>query len=249
MKKFFGSELLFLGIGVGRVYSGVFLPMFLLYYLFFFVPDNVSRKFSSGQVRCLNKISGANFCFMVLVLILCVLVLFCLCFCFIFVFSLPKRSQKNSLDVGSGVFGLSSLPFGFFADVVVLFLFVFFFSSREKAQVVTGHTPTRILCFCPFSFCVSAATGFISRFGRASFLAFCRGAILGPGRFWTRGGRSASLLLVPCFVFPRFVLFCGSTPFLEARVGFLRLAEVGSPSRLFEPKWAERDIRARSSGE
>ena len=34
------------------------------------------------------------------------------------------------------------------------------------------------------------------------------------------------------FVLPLFVLFCGSTPFLEARAGFL--AEVGSPSRLFK---------------
>ena len=34
-KIFFGSELLFLGIGVGRVYSGAVLPMFLLYYLVF----------------------------------------------------------------------------------------------------------------------------------------------------------------------------------------------------------------------
>ena len=34
-EKFFGSELLFLGIGVGRVYSGAVLPMFLLYYLAF----------------------------------------------------------------------------------------------------------------------------------------------------------------------------------------------------------------------
>ena len=33
--NFFGSELLFLGIGVGRVYSGAVLPMFLLYYLAF----------------------------------------------------------------------------------------------------------------------------------------------------------------------------------------------------------------------
>ena len=53
---------------------------------------------------------------------------------------------------------------------------------------------------------------------RPFFLAFCRGAILGPGRFWdspgtplrpffwTRGGKGASLLLVPCFVFP--VSFC-----------------------------------------
>ena len=43
-EKIFGSELLFLGIGVGRVYFGAVLPMFLLYYLVF-----RSRK-------CLEKI-------------------------------------------------------------------------------------------------------------------------------------------------------------------------------------------------
>ena len=43
-EEIFGSELLFLGIGVGRVYSGAVLPMFLLYSLVF-----CSRK-------CLGKI-------------------------------------------------------------------------------------------------------------------------------------------------------------------------------------------------
>ena len=43
-----------------------FLVLFCLCFCFiiwFFVPENVSRKFSSGQVRCLKKFSGANFCF------------------------------------------------------------------------------------------------------------------------------------------------------------------------------------------
>ena len=43
-EKIFGSELLFLGVGVGRVFLGAVLPMFLLYYLVF-----RSRK-------CLEKI-------------------------------------------------------------------------------------------------------------------------------------------------------------------------------------------------
>ena len=95
-----------------------------------------------------------------------VLPMFCFMNCF---FSLPKLSPKNSLDVRSGVFGLFSLLLWFFfADVVVLFVFVSFFLSREKAQVVTGHTPTRT-CVSVLFFCVPAATGFISRFGRASF--------------------------------------------------------------------------------
>ena len=33
--KIFGSELFFLGVGVGRVFFGAVLPMFLLYYLVF----------------------------------------------------------------------------------------------------------------------------------------------------------------------------------------------------------------------
>ena len=81
---------------------------------------------------------------------------------------------------------------------------------------------------------------------RPFLLAFCRGAILGPGRFLdslgtslrpfsrTRGGKGASLLLMLVLLFPFFVLFCGCAPFLEARVGFL--AEAGSPSRLFLPE-------------
>ena len=32
-EKIFGSELLFLGFGVGRVYFGAVFPLFLLYYL------------------------------------------------------------------------------------------------------------------------------------------------------------------------------------------------------------------------
>ena len=34
-EKIFGSELLFLGVGVGRMFFGPVLPMFLLYYSFF----------------------------------------------------------------------------------------------------------------------------------------------------------------------------------------------------------------------
>ena len=34
-EKIFGSELLFLGVGVGRVFFGAVLPMFLLYFCFF----------------------------------------------------------------------------------------------------------------------------------------------------------------------------------------------------------------------
>ena len=68
-ENIFGSELLLLGFGVGRVYSGAVCLCFC-FINGFFVPENVSRKFSSGQVRCLENFSGANFCFTVSVLVL-----------------------------------------------------------------------------------------------------------------------------------------------------------------------------------
>ena len=43
-----------------------FLVLFCLCFcliIWFFAPENASREFSSGQVRCLNKFLGANFCF------------------------------------------------------------------------------------------------------------------------------------------------------------------------------------------
>ena len=164
-------------------------------------------------------------------------------FALLFVFSLPKLSQKNSLDVRSGVFGLFfSPPLVSFADVVVLFVSFFL---RETAQVVTGHTPTRTLHSCFFFLSVSPPQPGLSPVlaVRPFFLAFCRGAILGPGRFcvfWTLSVLGGAEITRPpsealfsdarrqgcfiasraCFVFPLFVLFCGCTPFLEARVGF-----------------------------
>ena len=143
-------------------------------------------------------------------------------------------------------FFLSS--FGFFADVVA-FLFFFSFSFfREIDQVVTGHTPTRTLCFFVLFFLCPRRDRVYLPFWPCvlSFWRFVGVPFWAPGVFFldslgtwggseafsrTRGGKGASLLLVPCFVFPLFVLFCGFTPFLEARVGFR--AEVGSPSRLF----------------
>ena len=50
-EEIFGSELLFLGVGVGRVFFGAVLPMLLLYYLVF-----CSRK-------CLGKILLMSFSF------------------------------------------------------------------------------------------------------------------------------------------------------------------------------------------
>ena len=137
----------------------------------------------------------------------------------------------------------------------------FFFFKRDSSGSNRAHPHTHLVFLFSFLVCVPARIWVYLPFlaVRPFLLAFCRGAILGPGRFSdslgtslmpfsrTRGGMGASLLLVLVLLFPFFVLFCGFTPFLEARVGFL--AEVGSPSRLFQPKWAERVVRARPSGE
>ena len=347
----FFSVLLVLGSLFEKTFSGAnfyfwesvlvvsFRVLFCLCFCFiiwFFVPENVLRKFSSGQVRCLQKFSGVNFCFMESVLVLCVLVLFYLCFCFITCFSapetalkillmsglvflegvsshrqlychtpagsfspfskgevlsvflflcflclagclcrcftvllflgllfkkifgskllfcgvgvglvcfgavlpmfclmncffpFPKLSRKNSLDVRSGVLGffLSSLVFSPMSSSVLFFVF-----SRETAQVVTGHTPTRTLCSCSFFLSVSPPQPGLSPVlaVRPFLLAFCRGAILGPGRFLDSLGTSLRPFFCSdarrqgcfiasraCVVFPLFVLFCGFTPFLEA---------------------------------
>ena len=128
----------------------------------------------------MEKFSGANFCFWAVVLVLCFLVVFCLCFCFIFRGSLPKLFENILLVSGlvlSGVvlssfFLLSSSSFS-----------VFF--SRDIAQVVTGHPRTRTCFSGSCSFLCPTAFVCFARFGRASrFLAFFRGAILGPARFW-----------------------------------------------------------------
>ena len=189
MKNVSGANFCF-WVSLSVVFILVLFCLCFCFNIWFVVPENVSRKFSSGQVRCLNKLSGASFCFMVSVLVcwqflplleggnavrfflfvffvsgsasfvvfyrsslLRVVVgkifgrellfygvgvgLVCFgavlpMFCFIFVFSLPKLSQKNSLDVRSGVSGFFPSSFGFFADVVVLFVFVsFFFEERQ----------------------------------------------------------------------------------------------------------------------
>ena len=50
-EKIFGSELLFLGVGVGLVFFGWFLPMFLLHFLAVRSRECL-EKFSSCQVCC-----------------------------------------------------------------------------------------------------------------------------------------------------------------------------------------------------
>ena len=137
-EKIFGSELLFLGVGVGLV-------------------------FFDG---------------------------FCQWFCFMFWRVAPESVWQNSLDVRSVFFWLCSLFFWFFRRRRVCFSrFRFCFSgfSFKRDQVITGHPHTH-LCLL-FLFFLSRRIWCFARFGRAScFLAFFRGAILGPACFWDSPG-------------------------------------------------------------
>ena len=170
----------------------------------------------------LKKFSGANFCFWVVVLVLCFLVGFCLCFGFIFWRFAPESVWENSLEVRSGVFWVRSLFLWFFRRRRFR-LFFFCFFSRDIAQVVTGHPHTHLFA-CSFFLFVPRRACCFARFGRAScFSAFSRGAVLGPARFWDSPctlprpfswdarRQGFSVLLLPCFSFSRFVLFCGHT--------------------------------------
>ena len=62
MKKFSGANFCF-WVSVSVVFILVLFCLCFCFIIWFVVPENVSRKFSFGQVRCLNKFSGANFCF------------------------------------------------------------------------------------------------------------------------------------------------------------------------------------------
>ena len=77
-----------------------------------------------------------------------------------------------------------SLYFRFFVDVVFACVF-----SRDKAQVVTGHPHTHLFSSVLVLLFLSRRAGLSPFFGRAScFLAFSRGAILGPASFWDSPG-------------------------------------------------------------
>ena len=104
--------------------------------------------------------------------------------------------------------------FGVWLSVVVAFSVLFVVFQERKLRANRTH-PTRTLCFCSFFF-VPAAQGLSPVLAvRPFFLAFCRGAILGPGRFfgfsrdsseafsWTRSGMGASwCFFLSCVVFP-----------------------------------------------
>ena len=94
-EKIFGSELLFLGVGVGRVcFFCVVLPMFLLYYLVF-----RSRK-CLGEILLMSgplfeKIFGSELLFLGVGVGPVFFVLFCLCFCSIIWSFAPENVSKE----------------------------------------------------------------------------------------------------------------------------------------------------------
>ena len=127
----------------------------------------VFRQFFFSKGRCVQKFSGANFGFWGSVWVLRVFVLFCLCFCFVFAFIAPETvSEKFSRGQVRCFWVVLSPPLVFPPTST----FLFFFFSREIAQVVIGHTPTRTLCFFFLFLSVSPPhLGLSPVFGRASF--------------------------------------------------------------------------------
>ena len=131
-------------------------------------------------------------------------------------------SPKNSLRVRSSVFWVRSLLPRFSVIVAFSFLFLLFF-SREKAQVVTGHTPHCSLVLFSFPFlspphlvyhpfwpCVLFFSHFVGvPFWGPGVLAFF-------GFSQTRGGMGASCRFSFCrFCFSPFVVFAAFFTLLE----------------------------------
>ena len=115
------------------------------------------------------------------------------CFAYVLALFFVFRS-RNCLEK---ILLMSGLVFwGFFSPFLWFscrrcrpFCFCFFFFLRETAQVVTGHTPTRILCFCPFFLSLSPPQLAVPPF----FLAFLSGCHSGPRAFWRLLGFSRDL--------------------------------------------------------
>ena len=128
----------------------------------------------------MKKLSGANFCFWVSWLVLCFSIVFCLGFCSIIWLFAPENVSEKLSSCQVCCFG--GLVFFSWFSVVVAFSFLFFVVFQERKLRANRTHPTPHLVFL-FLFLCPRRTGFISRFGRASFFAFCRGAVLGPRRF------------------------------------------------------------------
>ena len=191
---------------------------------------------------------------------MCFLVLFCLCFCFIIWFFATETVLKKFSWCQVWCFWVFLSPLLVFSPTSSSFCFLFLFLFKRESSGSSRSHPHTHLCFCLFSCLCDRRNRVYLPFGPCvlAFWRFVGVPFCAPGFFWILSGllwglffgREAARCFIAsraCVVFPLFVLFCGFTPFLEARLGFL--AEVGSPSRFFQPKWAERDVRARPSGE
>ena len=113
----------------------------------------------------------------------------------------------------------------------------FFFFKRQRSSSHRTPLHAHLFCCSLFLFLCPAAFVCFARFGRASrFLAFFRGAILGPGRFlgfsldllrpfsWD-ARRQGFFVCFSCACFSFFPFCFAATLFLDARVG--SLTEVG----------------------
>ena len=125
-----------------------------------------------------NPFSGANFCFGCLVVVLCVSVVFYLHVCLFFGFWCPNRFYKNSLHVRFSFLGFVLSVIGFATTTFV------FFSKRHSSGLTGHHTPLHV--FGLFLFLAAVVSSPVLAV-RPFFLAFCRGAILGPEFFGVFG--------------------------------------------------------------
>ena len=93
-EKIFGSELLFFGVGDGRVFFCAVLPMFLLYYLVFRFRKCLEKiLLMSGPL--FEKIFGSELLFFGVGDGRVFFVLFCLCFCSIIWFFASENVSKK----------------------------------------------------------------------------------------------------------------------------------------------------------
>ena len=147
----------------------------------------------------MKNIFGSELLFWVSWLVLCFFfsIAFCLGFCSIVWFFAPENGpEKFFFMSGLLFFGVCSLSLSFSLLFRRRRLFVFVVFKRESSGL-TGHTPHRTVLF--FFLFVPAALGFSTVLAvRPFFLAFCRGAILGPGFFfgfsWNLRGLSSLAL-------------------------------------------------------
>ena len=133
-----------------------------------------------------EKIFGSELLFYVVGVGLVFFGLFCLCFCFIICFFRSRNCLEKILLMSGPVFWVFfSLPL-VFSPTSSSFLFLFLFSfKRDSSGSHRAHPHTHLLFLFLFLVFVPAATGLISRLGRASFLSrVLSGCHSGPRAVW-----------------------------------------------------------------